>query len=320
MWGYRTPRKILLLARKARGGAGGRDRLERDELAVVELEAHRGLPAGGAAEGVVRTVERVGEGDFGVALAGYLDRGAGLGWSRCRGSGCRGRRRRAGCSRRRSRCASRSAPAASGWRGSRRDSRRCTRGRARPRPPRWLRLEGVGPADCPPCTKAGAGAVRVELAGCSPVLAVPVVDVAGVVAAEVVWAGVEAVVAVESVCTLAWAPTLAAGGPGAMTVFVPPPQPPSSTPPTAPRASAHASGNARRVIVSLFAAAQTLTCSPTPWRSSGCAGGLVGRSFFGAHPRGGVCAQAHWCWASVPSNGARRFHPVSALDKIISRC
>jgi hypothetical protein len=108
--------------------------------------------------------------------------------------------------------------------------------------------EGVCSADCPPCTKAGAGAVRVVLVGCWPAFEVLVV----VVAVDVVRAGVDAVEAVELVCVLVWPPAFAAGAPETVTVFVAPPQPPSSTPPTTPRASAHAIGNARRIIAPLF--------------------------------------------------------------------
>src|SRR5207253_11472427 len=58
---------ILVPAEPARA-FHGRDRIERRQPAIVELEAHRRPATAGAAQRVVPPVERIGERDFGVAL------------------------------------------------------------------------------------------------------------------------------------------------------------------------------------------------------------------------------------------------------------
>ena len=168
--------------------------------------------------------------------------------------------------------------------------------------------EAACSADWPPvCTNAGAGAVRVVLVGCSVPPEVPVV----VVVAGVVRAGVEVVEAVELVCVPGLVRRrVAAGALETVTVFVPPPQPPSSAPPMTPRASAHAIGNARRIIVPLFRRRADTHLLANTAAQRGCAHGRGWLGFFGAHPRAHPHTQPHGRWASVPSDDPDRLDLV----------
>ena len=220
---------------------------ERHEFAVVELEAHGRLAAAG---------ERVGERDFGVALADDVDLARSAAWCRCRCSARRRRRTPAGRCLRRSPCASRRARGGSGWGGSRRRRSTvkpfaCTTASAALSP---SALSPMSRRRCPPVgeRRRGRGARRARPRGATAfargVVVVVLVGVVEVVVVVVLVRGVPVEVVPSGSGVLA------------STVFVPPPQPASSAASATPRRGGGIVGK-RRLMASMIFAARSRSSS-----------------------------------------------------------